>query len=112
VIFSARCAAAADHVMHAPGPRYNAPMTDDELRLIVREAVARHLGRPATGPPVARVLPSIASPGVLPLPEPPWRAHPSHLRVALPIGRDEDGPCLVEPSVGCTHCAFCQSYGH
>ena len=27
-------------------------------------------------------------------------------------GDEEGGPCLIEPSVRCNHCGFCQSYGH
>jgi hypothetical protein len=24
----------------------------------------------------------------------------------------DDGACLIEPTVRCTHCGFCQSLGH
>jgi hypothetical protein len=76
-------------------------MTDDELRALVREAIARHLGPPAAAPaPTA----AAATPG--------WRAHPSFGKFLLPRGDDEGGPCLIEPSVACNHCGFCQSYGH
>jgi hypothetical protein len=110
-IFSPGFAAAADLVRHpspAPPPEcakaaeadYNRPMTEEQLRLIVRETIARHLGRdPVAAPQLPGALPS-------------WKAHPSHSRLSMPIGRDQDGPCLVEPDVKCTHCAFCQSYGH
>jgi hypothetical protein len=27
-------------------------------------------------------------------------------------GGDADGACLIEPAVRCTHCGYCQSYGH
>ncbi len=32
----------------------------------------------------------------------------------LPLvrGGDADGACLIEPTVRCTHCGYCQSYGH
>jgi len=42
--------------------------------------------------------------------------HASHGR--LPVrgggpGTDgEDGACVIEPAVRCTHCGYCQSYGH
>jgi hypothetical protein len=44
----------------------------------------------------------------------PWKKatvplHPSHYRYALP---ESDGPCLIEPTVQCTHCGYCQSHGH
>ncbi len=77
-------------------------MTDDELRTIVREAVARHLGGAAGPAPAATA----------PVPAPPWRAHPSFGRFLLPRGDDEGGPCLIEPAVHCNHCGYCQSHGH
>ncbi|HZT78108.1 MAG TPA: hypothetical protein VFA27_15750 [Vicinamibacterales bacterium] len=30
----------------------------------------------------------------------------------LPRGGDADGMCIIEPSVRCTHCGYCQTYGH
>ena len=74
-------------------------MTDDELRALVRDSIARHLGAPPT-----------ASPAQLPVPA--WRSHPSFGKFLVPSGTDEDGPCLIEPTVHCNHCGFCQSYGH
>jgi hypothetical protein len=73
-------------------------MTDEELRALVRESIARHLGTPA--PPAATA------------PTPAWRAHASFGKFLLPRGDDEGGPCLIEPTVPCNHCGFCQSYGH
>jgi len=32
--------------------------------------------------------------------------------LALPRGGDGDGACLIEPTVRCTHCGYCLSYGH
>jgi hypothetical protein len=75
-------------------------MTDDELRALVRDAIAKHLGgAPAAAPPAAA-------------PTPTWRAHASFGKFLLPRGDDEGGPCLIEPAVSCNHCGFCQSYGH
>ena len=78
-------------------------MTDDELRGLVRAAVARHFGRTEDALEPAR-SPAAAQP-------PPWRAHPSFGRflIARPASETD---CLVEPGVTCTHCGFCQSYGH
>ncbi len=76
-------------------------MTDDQLRALVRDAVARHLGQTqasATAPGTAH------NAAVL--------RHSSHHRYTLPSGGDADGPCLIEPSVLCNHCGFCQSHGH
>jgi hypothetical protein len=72
-------------------------MTEDQLRAMIREVVARQLGQAAT-PPVSS--------------EPFWKSHPSHRRLPVLSGRQGDGPCLVEPVVTCHHCGFCQSFGH
>ena len=72
-------------------------MQDEELRALVREAIERHLALRPEGLEVQSPRPS---------------AHPSHVRLALPSGSDGDGPCLIEPRVGCNHCGYCQSYGH
>ena len=76
-------------------------MTDDELRALVRDAIAKHLGGLPSAPPAAAASST-----------PAWRAHASFGKFLLPRGDDEGGPCLIEPSVSCNHCGFCQSYGH
>lgn len=79
-------------------------MTDDQLRALVRDSVARHLGREATATaaPGAHGAPPFAT----------LRLHPSHYRYALTTGGDETGACLIEPTVTCNHCGYCQSHGH
>jgi hypothetical protein len=72
-------------------------MNEDALRTLVREALARHMGR--TEP--ARHLEG-----------PPAGPDPSRARFVLPDGSDGDGACLIEPAVRCNHCGYCQSYGH
>lgn len=71
-------------------------MTEDQLRALVRDAVARHLG----GAAMSQVA------------EPVWKSHVSHQKLPVLSGRQGDGPCIVEPDVRCHHCAFCQSLGH
>jgi hypothetical protein len=71
-------------------------MTDQELRDLVRDSVARHLGREIAAPQPLR----------------PLHAHPSHGLFQVLRSGDDDGACLIEPAVQCTHCGFCQSYGH
>ncbi len=83
-------------------------MTEDQLRAIVREVVTRHVGVPRQAP---------ASPGPvmvegLPPAPPPWKGHASHVRLSLQTGGQADGPCMIEPVVPCSHCGFCQSFGH
>ena len=75
---------------------------EQELRALVREAIARHV--PATG--AEPIPPAFSAHG------PAAHAHASHLRFALWRGSDADGACLIEPAVRCNHCGYCQSYGH
>lgn len=70
-------------------------MNEDALRAMVRESIARHLGRGEPDGAQPRMLPVIA--------------HPSHYRYTLP---ESGGPCLIEPSVTCNHCGYCESHGH
>lgn len=72
-------------------------MNDEQLRALVRESVRRHLSSGVTS--------SVTAPA-------PAREHASHGRFQMLTGADVDGPCLIEPSVQCTHCGYCQSYGH
>jgi hypothetical protein len=76
------------------------PLSDQELRALVREAVARAY---AASVPRAQAEPD---------PQASFRLHASHIRLALSRGGDEDGACLIEPAVRCNHCGYCQSYGH
>jgi hypothetical protein len=69
-------------------------MNEEDLRALVREAVARRLGADA---PRTDPQPLV------------FAAHASHYRYALP---ESGGPCLIEPSVPCNHCGYCQSHGH
>ena len=75
-------------------------MNDQELREMVRESIARHLGAEAGMTPAARQ-------GGTPY----AGAHARHLRLPLTSG-DEDGACVIEPSVRCNHCGYCLSLGH
>jgi hypothetical protein len=73
-------------------------MNEDQLRALVRAAIARQAVSPASRP--AYPVPSV-------------RTHASHgMFTILPVGTDTDGPCLIEPAVMCNHCAYCTSYGH
>ena len=75
-------------------------MTDDEIRELVRSAIARHLGGanapealPARQPPAARPVPLAFS--------------------RYPIARAaEDVMCIIEPAVRCNHCGYCECHGH
>jgi len=73
-------------------------MTEQEIRMLVRDAIARHTGQTASAPP--RAAPAF------------FHLHASHGMFALPDGADSDGPCIIEPAVMCNHCGYCKSYGH
>jgi hypothetical protein len=71
-------------------------MTDEELRALVRAAIARH----------AADASEQGTPPGLP------RFHPSHGILTVPAGSEMDGPCIIEPAVMCNHCGYCKSMGH
>ena len=73
-------------------------VSDQELRALVRDAIARHAGH------TAGLRPVIAPP------RPFDAVHASHGRFLLTPS--EDGQCVIEPAVRCNHCGYCQSYGH
>ena len=87
-------------------------MTEQELRALVRQAIARHAGTsgegPLLSPYVGRVLPdpNVLSDSAL------MHRHTSHAMFVVPAGADLDGPCIIEPAVMCHHCGYCKSYGH
>ena len=73
-------------------------MTEQELRALVRNAIAKHTAAQADPHPMR---PTVA------------HLHPSHALVALPAGADTgDGVCIIEPAVACNHCGYCKSVGH
>lgn len=74
-------------------------MNEQEIRRLVREAIARHGGVSASEPAQHQAG------AVLHL-------HASHGMFTLPAGADMDGPCLIEPAVMCNHCGYCKSWGH
>jgi hypothetical protein len=75
-------------------------MTEQELRALVRDAIARHSG-----------LSAAAAGSSAPQPT-GFREHASHGLLAVAAGGDTDGPCVIEPAVQCNHCGYCKSYGH
>jgi len=72
-------------------------MNEPELRALVREVIARTVRQEQ---PSGRL-----DVGHL-------QRHASHAMFALPVGTDNDGPCIIEPAVTCNHCGYCKSYGH
>lgn len=76
-------------------------MTEDQLRELIRDTVARHLAaerRPAGASPPAQA---------------PSRAagdHASHY-IHLTVVNAGDA-CVIEPGVTCNHCGYCKSHGY
>lgn len=76
-------------------------MTEQELRMMVREAIARARAGDVSPSPAGRPL----------LPDTACR-HTSHALFVVPDGSDSGGPCIIEPAVMCNHCGYCKSLGH
>jgi len=83
-------------------------MNEVELRALIREAVARHLGgseaeasRPSL-PPAERSASAQR------------QLHPStHPSQAIYIRLTSSGDgCLIEPAVSCSHCGYCKTHGY
>jgi hypothetical protein len=75
---------------------------EEELRQVVRDAIARHLGR---GPDADHHAPHV--------PGPIARSGPGHAShaVFLTLVNDTDN-CIIEPAVPCSHCEYCKSHGY
>ena len=79
-------------------------MTEQELRALVRDAIAHHQ---AAAPGGGAALPHGPASDLVVV-----RQHSSHGLFAVPSGADADGPCVIEPAVQCNHCGYCKSLGH
>ena len=83
-------------------------ISDQELRALVRDAIARHSR-------AAGVSPDPAGGDWRGAPLAPVtfdKMHASHGRLPLAAGSAGDGSCLIEPAVRCNDCGYCQSFGH
>ncbi len=82
-------------------------MNDQELRSLVRAAVARHMGDGLrTGTPVEPRPASTPAP-LTPILSPVLSSH------ALYTGLVNVGDaCVIEPAVSCDHCGYCKSHGY
>jgi hypothetical protein len=78
-------------------------MTEQELRALVRDAIARHGASAAAGASGPHSSGSAVGSA---------RLHMSHLMFSVPGGSEGDGACIIEPAVACNHCGYCKSLGH
>jgi hypothetical protein len=77
-------------------------MTDQELRAMIRESIDRHLA----GETVRLQADSTD------VDRGTYGSQASFARLPLLRSGDDDGACLIEPTVRCNHCGYCLSYGH
>ena len=79
-------------------------MTEQELRALVREAIAKAGGSGAAQAPPYGTEAGLKTGGYV-------AGHSSHALFTLAPG-DPEGRCIIEPGVACNHCGYCKSYGH
>jgi hypothetical protein len=93
-------------------------VSDDDLRALVQATIARVLGTNAPAQQMAHQDELPTSAGAFRSAVPLESARTGDPRpaafalLALPRGGDQDGACLIEPAVRCTHCGYCLSLGH
>lgn len=78
-------------------------MTEDALRTLVRQAIARHLGTAGHGQAGGHTG---APQSVL------YRQHASHAVLAMVQAVAPGEPCVIEPATPCNQCGYCKSLGH
>ena len=79
-------------------------MTEPDVRAAVDAAIRRHLD-------ARRSAPSVGGPHPVSTPSSKGPSHGRFGRAVLP-GDPPDGRCVIEPSVECTGCGYCESHGH
>jgi hypothetical protein len=86
-------------------------MTEQELRALIRDAIAKAgvgAGAAEAAPYAAPSAATYVGRGFSPV---ETSGHSSHALFTLPPG-DPEGRCIIEPGVACNHCGYCKSYGH
>ena len=81
-------------------------MTEQELRALIRDAIAKAGVGGAKAPPYDAPHAAHAGRGPAEI-----SGHSSHALFKL-APADPEGRCLIEPGVACNHCGYCKSYGH
>ena len=88
-------------------------MDEQQVRALVRQAIARHMG-PGIGPAPSTAAAPASPPPVVQMSRPAAADAAggisyARFHLARPAGEVE---CLIEPAVACNHCGYCQCYGH
>jgi hypothetical protein len=95
-------------------------MTDAELRAVVRQAIARHLGR-AGGAALPEPDPRAPLAGDASAPRahvhahahaPAHGAHGHHSHAIYLTLVNQGESCVIEPAVSCNHCGYCKTHGY
>jgi len=84
-------------------------MNDQELREMIRASIARHSRTLSAETAEHAEEDRFRSAGSA---SSAFSGHASFARLPLLRSGDDDGACLIEPSVRCNHCGYCLSYGH
>lgn len=83
-------------------------MDEQQVRLLVRQAIARHMGAPSPVSAAPIPVASLQTPaGGAPVPL--TLLSFAQFALARPAAETE---CVIEPTVTCNHCGHCQCYGH
>lgn len=77
-------------------------ISEQELRAMIRDAIARHTG---AGAPRESARPPVDPETIVTV-----HVHASHGRFA--VAGTPDGDCVIEPNHRCDHCGYCKSLGH
>jgi hypothetical protein len=82
-------------------------MNEQELRTLVRAAVARHLGTRAPGGVESEGRGSSRAEDCEAIPLPVFSSHTLYTGLV-----NMGDACVIEPAVKCDHCGFCKSHGY
>jgi hypothetical protein len=87
-------------------------MNDQELRQIVRQAIARQMAVQGPGASVQSPSSSVvhASPPSYVPETVPFGDHASHAMYLQLVNTTT--ACVIEEHVSCDHCGYCKSHGH
>ena len=85
-------------------------MDEQQLRGLVRDAIARHLG-PSAAAPASPAVRSLVPAGMGS--DPVTNARPAIAVTFFDLPRRPgEVECVIEPTVTCNHCGHCLCYGH
>ena len=88
-------------------------MDEQQVRALVRQAIARHMGAEGNAATAAWLPAPESRPPSVPQRAPAVLASDAIVRARFHLERPaSEVECLIEPAVTCNHCGFCQCYGH